>query len=470
MIKKVVNIFLFSLAIFLLSSCEKSTVFNFNDLKVDLSDASALGIAPKINKDQNLSRLSSEKILLNNEDSTELTETELVMIDDEGNLKTVEFINDSGDIVQVPYNLYTFEVVGQFTYLIYYNPESVGDFNNLVSFSVFFNHFSTEINLLFDYFNGVKTTDVRKIVIHNESGSIFDYTSIVDDIYDSYQDLNQKPDVGGFFSSINGFFFRIRENSQLDNPKTCTNFASYNSTKDELDINSQCSTIDYNPLMGLSEDIFIYETYNSNAAVSYFTYNQGEFNLIEKPINLNPAISRIFNLNDSEIGVLTIDGFLSTYNNQLDLIDTVNMQDLFGEAYGGNFRVIQVTSEELYIKTGSGYFFVFDLIDKKIKQQINLNVIGNFRVIRQNDSFILFAENGVYILNTTTFELSTVIDSIEYDAFKAIRHYVLTGYIKIEYIQGLNTITKFIDPITLETIETINDNTTKSFWSVKPIN
>lgn len=464
--KSLLFVIVFS-SIFMLSACQSKSAFSFKDLHVDLSEAVSLGIAPKSEtQSMTTQRSVDEMILLSDVVDTQVP-TELVMVNHQGVLTTVEFFNGSEEVVEVPYSLFFYEVVGEFTYLAYSrNTNELGPF--LDAYLNYHQRRTSGLSFIDYLFNGLIYHAIL-ISIHNESGKIFDYTAMVAD-YQKDNDYDFGVDVGSFFSTSQGFFYKTVYNYREDNEsKTCTNFAIYNANEGVLDIQTQCASVAYWPLFGFSETSFFYW-----ADKRYHTFVDG-ISTADRP--LQDTQYSFFNVDDDRAGRLSSDGFFEIFNHQFEILESVDILEKLSvdraQDSQPNFQVYAIKDERLYLSYNE-VFIVYDIIGKSIIYRVDVfeqyGFFSQFHFVLEGHFMYIFAYQGIYVLNLNNFTIQTIYIAENIDLYSVVTHFISTGYIKVQYLDGLTKVTKIIDPVTGEYQVSTDNDLSKSSWSVKPIN
>ena len=479
----VILIFFVSL---LLVSCQSETQSGFEDLSVNLSGIEALGIAPKktnidvenkqlrkLGSNINTEQYVSEKSLLEFTDSP--VESILVGANANGDLVKIEFYNNDNEPVQIEYNLFYFDVYGEFTYLIYFN--GVEAYSGLLNpYYNFFNQsnlssiFSrTIIDELFTSEFGI--LDIRKIIIHNESGKVFDFTNIVSEItkVDGYQGTHN---LSNFISnSTNQFFVTKKMNLATENESnTCTYSTKFNQETLELDIDSQCSSVDFFPILGTFSDLFIYSYTSLN-----YRYIRGESIALNSDASNDMFDLKTFRISSDHKAIFYQDGTIEVFNEELNLVKTL-IVDEENRSIDRKLYVFYQFENLVFIKdleNVDNLLFIYDLETEDIvygKEDTEKHDT-NFSSIVQNDSIVfIFGSNKVISINLENMETFVIFEGKTINAYMSHVNFLKSGYIKVDYIEGISRVFQVIDPSTGNVISTEDSGITKNFWSVKPIN
>lgn len=476
--KKFTFLFLVFMLVFSLTACNKESKFTFKNLRVDFSDAVSLGIAPKTKNNVTANKRTSDDLILLSEDITVNTETELVKLNDQGVLTTVEFYNNSNSVVEIPYNLFYYEVIGDFTYLLYYegSQELILLTDEFINFSGPKYGITSFIDYTFTNYFDPRTLNVYKIIIHNESGRIFDFTAVISEYYES-NTTTSGVDVQNFHTSSNGFFFKTGHyDLKNDTRDTCTNFATYNSVDLDLELDTQCSSANYEPTFGFSSDTFFYF-----AESKYYSTINGDFTR-KRPDKLMQDLSYTrFNITNNSSGILWSDGYLEIFTHTfetieyIDLLKEINLEREFnGEDLIGRDAISYyfLHKNRIYLSFRE-QFFVYDLNENKVVfiqnlwEQYEFNIIS---FVQDGEKLYIFDNNSIHAMDLENFSITPILQTENLAWWDSIRYFIQTGYIRYQYLEGLTQVTVYIDPLTGKTETSSINDTHKSTWSIKPIN
>lgn len=443
------SIILFSIS---LASCVRNKEKDiFNNLYADLSGAVSLGIANSnignvIKYDDNIA-LSSQAYNL----STSNHQTELIKVDSNGNIFRVDFKDSNGNIIEIAFNLFYFDIIGDFIYLVYY----LDDQDLVMLNDSFINYHYQSPNkslidsLFYDRIDGGE--GIRRIVIHNKTGKVFDFTQIFNDIVkadDTYIHSYFSHEEGQFFSS-----FKIDD-------KTCINTSFFDSDKENLKFNQLCTDARFVPIYGIDNDHILF-------------INDSGLNLMKEGISSEFHVQeglRIFKTDDQHLGLMYQDT-LEIYNKSFDKIRTIGLNigsnriQRFYTHYNG--KLIFLLGKDLII---------YDLDDEEVIYRYDLSNYSDEMMdfslyIAIDNLFYLFSEKVVILIDLISLESRLIYQgSKNHSLYETIVSYRANGNFKISYTDGIVNKIKIIDAITGEEITEIESEVSKSIWHVKPLN
>ena len=452
-------IFIFSVAI-ALASCSSNNSFSFKNLTIDLSGAESLGMKAIQNnnvvKKDNIVYLSGQKI----DFYSEIKNTQLVKINEKGETTLVDYYDKDGNLVEVPYYLFYFEIVGDFTYLVYYQSEQdlVSLNDAITNLSNFNSSMNTKTIDYFFYYNIGALNSIKKIIVHNTSEKVFDYTQIFNDIIG-----DNKSNISSFFTFKEGQLFSSFSNFE----NTCLYSVSFNEFTKELSLEESCSDVFYIPFFGFSNSNFMYYL------------DDGITNIMSKGMNqrldLSQSVQRFYLNKQNEIFVVFSNHIVSRYDIEMNkLSDTLVLKETYNNEI---IEIITIQDNKIYFRvSNTNTLVVFNLITELIEQEIDLNLYSSIQYVFDKHYYI---ENNLYLFSfDRIIKLDLVLKTIKViysgnrmrNNSELLMSYRSTGFFKITYTDGITTVTKTIDPITGEEISSNQSEVVKDVWFVKPLN
>jgi hypothetical protein len=468
---------LYSFSVFILSlslaSCFNFS-FSFKGLSVDFSNAESLGLMNLDNASENNQRASVYGSGRKMSASNQVSNTQLVQIDINGEIIPVQFMNDNGSAVDIPYYLYYFEVFGDFTYLIYYKTESDlawlnGQFAAAHRAQV---RNTSIINFLFmtsednDWFDGIDDT-VKEIAIHNRSGKIFDYTEIFNEIFAEDEIFIHHFNIvedGQFISSYNA---ELRSN-------TCTYAVKFNEDGENLVVDKVCSEVWFFPIVGFDNNNFIFEIFDEQG--EYF-YINGESSEIE-----NKTVSKYILNDDRTIEIYWSDTTVSLYDYNFNLIETKTLFETENET---SFEFNEYENPIFTIKNNKllykhrGVLYILDLLTNEILLEYHLEHNSHHNEIHFSLGKDIYFISDRYVLrfDIDNLKVDTIYSGSPLQGINGLERnnivlesFRATGFIKLTYIEGITFVTKIIDPITGEVVSSSESGSSKNTWFVTPLN
>jgi len=269
-----------TISLIVLASCtgtnnsSSQTNFTFDGLSVDLNNISQLAIftgnVATINRNQGR-RINS---IENNEPATT---SYLVGLNSNGEYTEITFVNDNNLTVEVPYNLYSIDIVGDFTYLVYYKRgELFEDLKQgILSDLDFYNTPSSaqEYKKMMgttDFEALLKTSELSSglidlmefIVIHNNSGKVFNFKQIIG-LYSNMIGIEASNEILLIerFEDKIFYFVRKKEKNEVGipmNKATCMVELSFNDNNNTLNKVETCTEIIFQPLFVHNNGYFAY--------------------------------------------------------------------------------------------------------------------------------------------------------------------------------------------------------------------
>lgn len=453
-----------------LASCSSTKIYEFKDLHVNISDAHSLAIAQtEVNrKDKTL--LTSVPLYANEDQ-----QTELVTVDENGNFETVEFLNSKNVPVDIDYSLYYFEIFGDFTYLIYYKT-SIDKGHLDETFTWYYRYLSSDSNIstlmtLIEKFYSSYSwfeNDIKKIAIHNDSGKIFDYSLLIEDLMDDGDEVTS--------------FFINQNNQVLSKVKgdgsACIIESKYNSTTAELQVDEKCSNTNFRVQYAANLSNFIYylnlpdqrnpgiEYMDNNIELNWPTppvmiiKNQDGFILFFKEGNAIwydwsfTVIDEKTILEDFDPDDQIDFQFYKTNNNNIVNVIYGNQKEIKQSFY----NIVTKTLSESTILTTNTYFQTF--FD-----------VNNYSYFIIEDKQYLFLKSGIWMIDYDSQTVTSIASDITLTNISTTPlYFVQTGYIKYTYISGINQNQVIFDPFTNEIISETNNAPVRTTWYVKPLN
>jgi hypothetical protein len=453
-----------------ITSEEQSTVkfSSFSELKVDLTQIKKLAVY----KNNQSTIQNGRKNQVSNQNSSIL-----VGYNEEGDLVPIIYLNSEDQQVTIPYNLFSIEIVGDFSYLIYipspYNPMtfelesfeqlmySVGRYENqkeMVGRSLF-------VRALHSVFKSWQN-QIQFILLHNESGKLFDMRSVLNlfDYVNNDWSLGHLELISLFKEKIY-FFVSFKSSSSPTPTSVCKVELAFNNEESNLDKIQTCTSIPINPIFISESGYFIYQLggkyYFASSDLSTtgdFTYYSSTMTEIDGKIIILSGQS--FIVFDSYFNFLTEiqNELLLEFNNNISNYSwfmNKNGYDIFGPF---QIHTSQVTIFKINFQT-------FQI--EKLEIDVSLNsAISAFAIIYEGSVYLLSTE----IIKLDQNDLISTLDDNIFSFKNSYSNMAISGYVEYYQVQGLNQINKYLNLQTGEIFLESESRPTITVTQVQPIN
>jgi hypothetical protein len=344
--------------------------------------------------------------------------------------------------------------------LVYYQSEQdlVSLNDAITNLSNFNSSMNTKTIDYFFHYNIGALNSIKKIIVHNTSEKVFDYTQIFNDIIG-----DNKSNISSFFTFKEGQLFSSFSNFE----NTCLYSVSFNEFTKELSLEESCSDVFYIPFFGFSNSNFMYYL------------DDGITNIMSKGMNqrldLSQSVRRFYLNKQNEIFVVFSNHIVSRYDIEMNkLSDTLVLKETYNNEIT---EIITIQDNKMYFRvSNTNTLVVFNLITELIEQEIDLNLYSSIQYVFDKHYYI---EDNLYLFSfDRIIKLDLVLKTIKViysgnrmrNNSELLMSYRSTGFFKITYTDGITTVTKTIDPITGEEISSNQSEVVKDVWFVKPLN
>jgi hypothetical protein len=140
--------------------------FSFSDLKFNLNGINRIGVSKNVNNP--LGRKQSSV-----PNQTQENESYLVGYNDNGGTIPLIYLNEGNQEVEVPLNVFSFEVIGDFAYIIYYDSQIIVDLNYSVYERYKTSLGETKFEMVLKQMGPYVKGEVWFITLHIPSGKLF---------------------------------------------------------------------------------------------------------------------------------------------------------------------------------------------------------------------------------------------------------------------------------------------------------
>lgn len=468
MLKKINLVFLIIITFITISGC---SLFNkgtsFNELFAGIGDGKYIGLTKE--KDIRTSSIENNNFnFFKKVHAADTEKYELVVVDDNGNITSVSYKNKKGKSVNFDFSPIFAYGLGSYTAVIYINNQNYETINNelkkpLIDASVSENPIlslitNNNINHHFENNDG-HNPQLLLLFIHNETGKVFDYNTMVN--YSEQYDSFRTHDLYVYGENISF----IGESYNNDSNNFSVLKFKYNNETDMLD------SVVYNPKMNLFNPRFVDQYGNvlfdqtdsfgllntslklDKTSFSYSFMSEGVIYVLNfeesisfdgylYKVNENNEFEKLFRLNeivqlDNQIAedVSYFSEIILYLQPLLDLKRAYNPLPQFKIVSGNIGNDVYFYNQDFdYIlnfnlETGS-----FKLIDVTNYHEISTSMSKCYKI---NDDIFIFGNTGIIKLGfNETFTQETIISNVEIDIGS------------ITFADGLISIDK-VDPIHL---------------------
>ena len=443
--------------------------FSFEGLSLNLNSISQIGVY------KNSATPLGRKRANGGSSGVNQNESYLVGYNNAGEQTPLIYLNDENQEVRVPYSVFSFEVVGDFSYIVYYNSQAEGVLSGLendITRSWELRPLgSTQFEILLKKNSGswdaIKGTQAY-IILHNESGKLFDAVKTMGlEPYESA--YSAKTSVGlRLFTPLKNRIFYFAERGNV-----CKGELEFNEFDNTLTKIEVCSPLNIMPIFVHESGYFVY-TFDNKVSfaspdfsitgdlTSYFLSGIPERNTVFKSVGENIIMisgntfkkfvvfdgnfllieekNEIFefgNFSGFPTWLFNKDGF--DYFTNYSIIYYINFE---------NFIFGSLIDEESEFSKLPQFFFRFVYI----VFEGNLYEIGrNIRQLNEDKTFSVLEQNITYVLND-------------------IPSMIKTGYVEYTQTQGLTQINKSLNLQTGEIYLQSESRPTITVTQVQPIN
>jgi hypothetical protein len=407
-------------------------------------------------------------------------ESYLVGYNNEGDLAPLVYLNDENDEVKVPYSVFSFEVVGDFSYIVYYNSKDkfvLSSFESTITESLKFNSYltrsleSTQFEVLLKQHGGGQINGIQAFVIlHNQSGKLFDAVKTME-LY-PYQYENGFASVGLLlFTPLENkiIYFARRQN-------TCKGELEFNELDNTLTKTEVCSPLNIKPIFVHETGYFVY-TFNNEVffaspdfsitgnLTSYFVTSTPDRNMVFKSVGENIVMIS----GKSVSSFVVFDGSFSLIEEKNEVLEGGNNLSNFAWLFSkngydyfskeGDFTVLHYVNFQTFdyrslIETPTDFPALpqYWPSHKYIVYEGRLYQLGeNIRVLEDNNSFSILEQNVYEVTND-------------------INLMIKTGYLEYTQTQGLSQINKSLNLKTGEIYLQSESRPVITITQVQPIN
>lgn len=455
----------------------QNTDFSFSDLRLNLGSIIEIGVK------KTSGPLGRKQSSITNQTSP--NESYLVGYNAQGEEMPIVYLNSQDQEVQVPFSVFSFEVIGDFSYIVYYNSNVTTGLSSL------------ESTLYYDYGPGgvfqsspgkylgmtnfeilLKTYGPNTegnpgthafIISHNESGKLFDAVNALSLNY--FDDGNMQYTVDlRLLTLMEDKIVYFKSSFPVTN--TCRGELVFNSLNRTLTKTEICTSLDIKPIFTHTSGYFVYTLNNkvnfaspdfssTGDLTNYFGGNIPQRNMVFKSVGNTIVMIKI-----SEPSFFVI----------LD----------------SNFQLIEAKSEPLYygeVLNSVNWLFNkdgFDYFDSNSRiHYVNFETF-EYGVIEFNQQFPPLQQYGsqykYLIYEGNLYQIATKIQSLqgnnsfitlEYDIFEVKSDFTKTlkeGYIEYSQVSGLTQINKYLNLQTGEIFLESESRPTITVTQVQPIN
>ena len=458
--------------------------FSFEGLSLNLNSINQVGVYKNSSSPLGRRASSGGSALSANQN-----ESYLVGYNNEGEQTPLIYLNDENQEVRVPYSVFSFEVVGDFSYIVYYNSQdefALSSLESHITESLMYNSFasrslgSTQFEVLLKQNGSGPIKGIQAyIILHNPSGKLFDARSVFS------LELYQEGDVnyaGGHVKLLTPFknkliYFAERRNRNTKEYEICKGELVFNSVEVNLTRTEVCSSLSIKPIFVHETGYFAY-TFNNGVFFAspdfsitgdltpYFLSAIPERNMVFKSVGENIVMIS----GESVSNFVVFDGNFSLIEEKNEVLEGGNNLSgstwLFNKNGYDYFSISSADASILYYVNFQTYNYrrlVEAATDfpnlpqyysgyKYIVYETNLYQLGeNIRVLEDDNSFSILEQNVYTITNETSVMIRT-------------------GYVEYTQTQGLTQIKKSLNLQTGEIYLESESRPTITVSQVQPIN
>jgi len=446
--------------------------FSFEGLSLNLNSINQVGVYKNSSSPLGRRASSGGSALSANQN-----ESYLVGYNNEGEQTPLVYLNDENQEVRVPYSVFSFEVVGDFSYIVYYNSLVQSELesleNSLIRSTV--NHLdvlksidSTNFEILLKYRSYGQLSTTPFIILHNKSGKLFNAITTIRSESES-NDGNYWVTINLFTPFENKIIYFYNYSCKVE---LVFDELDYALTKTEV-----CSTLEIYP-------IFVHETgYFAYIFDDEVLYASSDFSVTgnltkylgigDFPSYRNSMVNNVFKSVGERIVAFSIKGNLNfvVFDGAFSLIEekTEVFQDgvppsgikwLFNRD-GYDFFTTYVPSLSFL------YYFNFETLLFGSLIESHPNYSNNFTYLVFEGNLYEFGPNIRVLNNDNTFLTLEQNTNLITNSFASI---LKTGYVEYTQAQGLTQIKKSLNLQTGEIYLESESRPTITGTQVQPIN
>jgi hypothetical protein len=433
-----------------------NTDFSFLDLRLNLNGINRIGVSKNVNNP--LGRKQSSV-----PNQTQENESYLVGYNAQGDTVPLLYSNSQNEQVQMPFSVLSLEVVGDFSYIVYYDSQAGNTKQYLES--------TLSHNSEYRQLGGTKFEVLLKstgysihqayIIMHNKTGKLFDALDTIN-LKDSLVDSQLARHLQLFTPFYDKIIYFTRSNN------TCKGELRFNEADNTLTKTEVCTSLEITPIFVHENGNFVY-TFDSktsyasadfsvtNDLSSYFDYPIAR-NMVFKSVGQN-----IVMLSDkSPSKFLVFDGNFSLKEEVSFQVELLVGLDSFTWRFNkGGFDYFSL------INGGKSYIYIVDFENLTIEivvEEITFNL----------HRFIDF-ENKIFQIGTSLRVLNenltySTLEEGVYEVTNEIWEIVSSGYVEYTQTQGLTQINKSLNLQTGEIFLESESRPTITVTQVQPIN
>ena len=443
----------------------------FSNLKIDLSSIKQIGMYKNSQASVNGRKYNQ---------NTNQNSTYLIGYNENGEAMPLIYLNSQDEIVQNPYSVFSLEVVGDFSYIVFYNDNHVDALNLLNEYLRMSTIHgsqqsrslgSTTFEVLFKAVGGQTVFMSLQerwafIILHNQSGKLFNADAAVE--LSPYLDDNDSLVVS------NVLLFSMFENKIIYFVKrvnTCKGTLVFDEANNTLSKTEVCTSLDIIPIFVHNNGYFVYSFNNKVSFASPDFSSTGDLSVyFERLITVNQSFKSV----GEQIVLLTSrnESSFLLFSGEFELVEEKS------EVYGRAFYVQE--SVWMFNKNGWDYYDANSIIYSVNFSNFEFNYSsfdGEFPPLNQFFStykYLVF-EGSLYqiatkiqVLNTenTFYTLESDIYQVNNDLFDVFS----SGYLEYSKTQGLTQINKYLNLQTGEIFLESESRPTITVTQVQPIN
>lgn len=450
--------------------------FSFSDLRLNLSSIKEVGVYRK--KTSSVMGRKQTSVI----SSTTQNDSYLVGFNAQGEEVPLVYLNSQNQEVTVPFSVFSLEVIGDFSYIVYYNSLVSTGLSSLES--TFFEYgFSngtgkslgmTTFELLLKTYGPHTEGNPGAhafIISHNASGKLFNAVEALSLNYFDDGNMQFTVDLKLFTPLTEKIIYFVKRTN------TCKGELVFNETNKTLTKTEICTQLDINP-------IFVHNT-------GYFVYT-----LNDKIYHASPDFSITGDLTTNYFTGVVLSSkntiFKSIGDSIVLLKPNTNTPSIF-VVFDGEFNVVEEKAESLergYLLVHSNWLTNINGYDY-FEQSDNYFIYVNFETfefgaVQLNSQFdplqqfssrykYLVFDNNLYVIGTKIQSLTTenTFETLEDNVFEVKNDFIKIlneGYVEYSQISGLTQINKYLNLQTGEIYLESESRPTITVTQVQPIN
>jgi hypothetical protein len=451
------------------SNNQTTNNFSFEGLSLNLNSTNQVGVYKKATP-------LLERRMSSGGSNVNQNESYLVGYNNEGEVIPLIYTNDANEEVIVPYSVFSFEVVGDFSYIVYYNPSQQSNLESLeYTISTVYGPgnrkssmkplgVSTFELLLRGFGHESLHGKYAFIVAHNESGKLFDAVNLLSLGYWGNDDLDLV-----YLSLL--AIFEDRINYFVRKGDTCGGELVFDKSNLVFNKTEVCTKLDIEPIFSHSSGYFLY-TFNNNTYYSspdftitgLFTHNPEKLTKNVQFKSVNQSVVMLSSLNNKFF--ILGDNFEFIDEHPIQPSDSV--VDFLSNSYW------------LFNKDGVDYFESDENVYSINFQSMETKVLAFEGVLNPLEQYdgrfknIVF-DNNLFTLATSIQTLSdasgfVTIENEIYQIKNSIENILKTGYVEYSKAIGLTQTNKSLNLQTGEIYLESESRPTITVTQVQPIN